>query len=183
MCTRAAAGSQGLVREALREHDGEWADHMRLPPVAMPPDVRKYAYPFTPLGASLFRVHPGPYRQSDLRTSAFAEFADAQTLMRRNTHFLTRDLNRAEPSDLLFFRQLEQNLPFHVMIVLGESSLQPSPERWIVYHTGPSGNHKGEMRRPSFAQLLAHPSPQWRPVPGNTNFLGVYRWNILREMD
>jgi uncharacterized protein len=177
----------GLIRfayrEALREHDAQWADRMRLPPTALPPDVRKYAYPFTPLGAALFRVSPGSYHEKDLRAGAFAEFADAQTLMRRNTHFISRELDRAEASDLLFFRQLEQNLPFHVMIVLGRSSLQPSPERWIIYHTGPSGVHKGEIRRPTFAQLLGHPSPQWRPVPGNANFLGVYRWNILREMD
>jgi hypothetical protein len=28
--------------------------------------------------------------------------------------------------------------------------------------------------------LLDHPQPEWRPVPGNPNFLGVFRWNILR---
>jgi uncharacterized protein YfaT (DUF1175 family) len=37
------------------------------------------------------------------------------------------------------------------------------------------------MRRVTLAELLNHPSPRWRPVTGNSNFLGVYRWNILRE--
>jgi len=32
-------------------------------------------------------------------------------------------------------------------------------------------------------ELLRHPSPRWRPLEGNHNFLGVYRWNILREME
>jgi uncharacterized protein YfaT (DUF1175 family) len=31
------------------------------------------------------------------------------------------------------------------------------------------------------ADLLHHPDPRWRPEPSNPNFLGVYRWNILRE--
>jgi len=30
---------------------------------------------------------------------------------------------------------------------------------------------------------MRHPSPRWRPQAGNPNFLGVYRWNILREAD
>jgi len=30
---------------------------------------------------------------------------------------------------------------------------------------------------------LHHPDARWRPLPENTNFLGVYRWNILREGD
>ena len=39
---------------------------------------------------------------------------------------------------------------------------------------------RGELRRVALAELLDHPQPQWRPVAGNPNFLGVYRWNILR---
>jgi uncharacterized protein len=31
--------------------------------------------------------------------------------------------------------------------------------------------------------LLHHPDPRWRPLKENANFLGVYRWNILREGD
>jgi uncharacterized protein YfaT (DUF1175 family) len=181
--TDCAALLRFAYREALRTHDAEWAERLRLPPVALPRDVRRYAYPFTPLGAALFRVRAGPFRADDVRDGAFAEFADAQTLMRRNTHFVSRDLARAVPGDLLFYRQLEQELPFHAMVVLGHSHFAPSAERWIVYHTGPLGKTRGEVRRPTYAQLRAHPSPQWRPTPGNPNFLGVYRWNILRETD
>jgi hypothetical protein len=58
----------------------------------------------------------------------------------------------------------------------------------VVYHTGPiriaSGKQgKGEMRRLLVSDLLHHPDARWRPLPENTNFLGVYRWNILREGD
>ena len=148
-------------REALREHDGRWAGDLKLtdvPPIA---GVRKYAFPYTPLGARLFRTRDG-----------FAEFADAEMLIRYNAHFLGRDLRVAAPGDLLFYRQLEQDQPFHTMIFLGD---------FVVYHTGPFHGGPGEMRRPSVAELLHHPAPQWRPQIGNPNFLGVYRWNILRR--
>jgi uncharacterized protein YfaT (DUF1175 family) len=39
------------------------------------------------------------------------------------------------------------------------------------------------MRRLLVSDLLHHPDARWRPLPENTNFLGVYRWNILREGD
>jgi uncharacterized protein YfaT (DUF1175 family) len=55
--------------------------------------------------------------------------------------------------------------------------------QFVVYHTGPDGKDPGEMRRMRLTDLLQHPSPKWRPVPGNENFLGVYRWNILREQN
>ena len=53
----------------------------------------------------------------------------------------------------------------------------------VVYHTGPNKQGKGEMRRLLVSDLLHHPDARWRPLPENTNFLGVYRWNILRECD
>jgi uncharacterized protein YfaT (DUF1175 family) len=169
-------------REALRKHDSSWGNALRLP--AVPPgaaSVAKYSYPYTPLKAALFRIRPGPFSPSDLADGTFTEFADAKTLMRCNSHRVARSLEHARSADLLFFRQLDQRQPFHAMVVVGQSRLEPSREQWIVYHTGPSGRDKGEVRRPTFSQLLAHPNPQWRPVSGNPNFLGVYRWNILRD--
>jgi uncharacterized protein YfaT (DUF1175 family) len=70
-------------------------------------------------------------------------------------------------------------MPFHAMVYLGPSQFEPGPQRYIVYHTGPDGKDPGEIRRPSTAELMRHPKPQWRPVSGNPYFLGVYRWNIL----
>jgi hypothetical protein len=50
----------------------------------------------------------------------------------------------------------------------------------VVYDTGEDHGKAGELRRVTVAELLDHPQAQWRPVEGNPNFLGVYRWNILR---
>ncbi|MCC6262020.1 MAG: DUF1175 family protein, partial [Bryobacterales bacterium] len=40
---------------------------------------------------------------------------------------------------------------------------------------------KGEMRRPSLAELFRHPEPRWHPTAANPTFLGVYRWKILGQ--
>ncbi len=177
----------GLIRfayrEALREHDGSWASELHLEAVPNVPPVQKYHYPFTPLGAGLFRVKAGAFRSEDLRNGVFAQFADAQTLRRFNTHLIGRDSRRAQPGDLLFFRQLEQDLPFHVMIFLGKSQFEPGSQAWVIYHTGPVAGSKGEVRRVTVEELQEHPSPRWRPIPGNPNFLGVYRWHILRDAE
>ena len=172
-------------REALHAHDETW---LLSHPIETPQaSIRQYVYPQTPLGANLFRVRPGPFLPEDLRNGSFAQFADARTLMERNTYLVGRDLRLARPGDLIFYRQLDQNSPydvpdatphrspFHSMIFCGETG--------VVYHTGPIHQGKGEMRRLLLSDLLHHPDVRWRPLPENANFLGVYRWNILREGD
>ena len=97
-------------------------------------------------------------------------------------------------------------MPFHAMIFLGRSQVEafshdarmessrgletsdrlndavrePRDEQFVVYHTGPTGNDKGIVKRLSIAELMNYPDPRWRPVASNPAFLGVYRWNILR---
>jgi uncharacterized protein len=172
-------------REALLTHDASWL--RSHPTEAALPSIAQYTYPQTPLGANLFRVRLGPFHREDIENGSFAQFADARTLMERNTYLVGRDLRLARPGDLIFYRQLDQNSPydvpgathyhspFHSMVFCGEKG--------VVYHTGPINKGKGEMRRLLVSDLLHHPDPRWRPLPENENFLGVYRWNILREGD
>jgi uncharacterized protein YfaT (DUF1175 family) len=177
-------------REALRRHDGPWANHWHLPSLPNVDSVQKYDYPHTVLGAGLFRTRPGAFAAEDAANGAFAEFADAETLRRYNTHLVSRDLDSARPGDLLFFRQAGHRMPFHAMIYLGKSYFGEGAD-WLVYHTGPSHTgpshtgpserDAGEVRRVTVAELLQHPQACWRPASQNPAFLGVYRWNILRE--
>lgn len=160
-----------LIRYAYRETFRESA--RRRP--------SRYTIPHTPLGPRVFRVRPGPFQPSDINGTVFAEFADADSLRRWNTFFVSRDVRNAQQGDLLFYRQLEQRSPFHAMVFAGRSHFDSASELHLVYHTGPVGKDKGEVRRPSMEEMLRHPIPQWRPVAGNGNFLGVYRWNILRQ--
>jgi len=170
-------------REALRGHDAAWAKAIALPAPASASDIRQYQSPYTPMGAALFRVRSGSFQAGDLGDGTFAQFADAETLWRHNSYFVGRDLSRAQPGDLLFFRHDSPTMPFHAMIFLGRSQIEPGSDELVVYHTGPSGKSPGEIRRLSIEQLLNYPEARWRPIPSNPSFLGIYRWNILRGAD
>jgi uncharacterized protein YfaT (DUF1175 family) len=172
-------------RNTLRAHDQAWLEETGIEPESAPPAVQKYRYPFTPLGADLLRIRPGLAGPSELQSADFAEFADAKTLKDLNTFFVSRDVRDAQPGDIFFYRQLEQDEPFHSMIYVGDSPWLADPSGdWtaavIVYHTGEPGSAGQGMRHITLAELLRYPSPRWRPVAGNPNFLGVYRWDILR---
>lgn len=162
-------------REALKRHDEAWFLTTGMEVAALPGEIRAWRYPDTPLGAALFRVRPGSFAAADTANGAFAQFADARTLVERNAYFVSRDVLEAQPGDLLFFRQFGQSSPWHSMIVT-----RIGGQAAVVYHTGPDHGKAGELRRVALAELLDHPQPQWRPVAANPNFLGVYRWNILR---
>jgi uncharacterized protein YfaT (DUF1175 family) len=55
----------------------------------------------------------------------------------------------------------------------------------LLYHTGPEGSgatrSEGEVRRVRLDELLHHPNPDFRPLPENPAFLGVFRWKVLTE--
>ncbi len=172
-------------REALKAHDDVWTTSARLPLIPAFDSPGKYAYPYTPLGANLFRTAAGPFRPADLSNGSFAQFADAKTLWRNNTYLVSQDLSRAEPGDLLFYRQIHTPAreTYHSMIYLGRSQIQPGPQLYVIYHTGPQNASAGEMRRLTLEELRRFPEPEWRPDPENPSFLGVYRWNILKNIE
>lgn len=174
-------------REALRRHDGDWAVRVGLKAVKPMPDVTRFQYPFTPLRADLFRLKPGAFNQDDLSSAAFGQFADAETLLLYNATPIGKDIGQARPGDLLFYKQDGGQMPFHAMLFLGPSTMEPPadglqrPAEYVLYHTGPDGSWRGEMRRPSVTELFHHPEPRWHPSPANPMFLGVYRWKILGQ--
>ena len=162
-------------REALKRHDENWFLASGMEVNAPPGEIRAWSYPHTALGPALFRVKPGAFAGEDVKDGAFAQFADARTLVERNAYLVSRDVHWALPGDLLFYRQFGQSSPWHSMIVTRIGS-----DASVVYDTGEDHGNSGELRRVALAELVDHPEPQWRPVSGNPNFLGVYRWNILR---
>jgi uncharacterized protein YfaT (DUF1175 family) len=162
-------------REALKRHDDTWFMATGVEVSALPGEIRAWRYPDTPLGPGLFRVRPGGFEPADATNGSFAQFADAKTLVERNAYLVSRDVREAQPGDLLFYRQFGQSSPWHSMIVT-----RIGGQAAVVYDTGTDHGMAGELRRVALAELVDHPQPQWRPVAGNPNFLGVYRWNILR---
>ncbi len=158
-------------REALRRHDSEWAAHADLILIPALPSVQKYNYPGTPTGPRLFVTAPQHY----------AQFADAQTLYRFNVFPVARTLTQARRGDLLFFRQVNATSQYHTMIVLDTSQITRDAFRFVVYDTGPEGSAGGQIKRLTYQELLNFPEPRWRPLPENSAFLGVFRWNILKD--
>ena len=109
----------------------------------------------------------------------YAEFADAKTLIALNTTPLGRDVSRARPGDLLYFRQPSPAQPDHLMVFVGRSHFEAEAADWVVYHTGPIDNDAGEVRKTRLAALERHPSPRWRPLAANPRFVGVFRLAAL----
>jgi uncharacterized protein YfaT (DUF1175 family) len=175
----------GLVRfawrEALRRHDRAWFQKMGPGYKAIAPDVARYNLEQSPLGEKLFRTNFGSYKEGDLSTETFSEFADARTLKSFNVRFVSRDRHHAQPGDLLFYYQpWVQKFPYHVMLFLGDSKLSDEQSAdWVVYHTGASPTDEGTVKKVELSVLDHHPNRRWRPVETNTNFLGFYRLKIL----
>ncbi len=169
--TDCAALVRFAMREALRAHTPAWARRVALPFVPQFPDVRS-----APRGREgslpLFRVNRGT--QSD-----HAEFADARTIVSLNARPVGRDAGRAQPGDLLYFRQEGQSQPDHLMVVVGRSVFDDEGQDWVVYHTGPSPGDPGEVRKVRLTTLRRHPAPRWRPVTENPTFVGVFRLHAM----
>jgi len=187
----------GLIRFAFRNalvtHGASWRRSLELTPAgpAAPNvgengadidfgDLREFRYPGWLLGPNLFRTHSGPLAAGDFTSGAFAEFADAATLLHYNTFFVSRDMAAARAGDLLFYNQPGQAEAYHSMLFVGRSYFQPEGSDWIVYHTGDLNGRTGEIREVEVRVLIEHPDPRWRPLEANPRFLGVYRFELLR---
>jgi uncharacterized protein YfaT (DUF1175 family) len=169
--TDCAALVRFAVREALRPHTPEWVRAVALPFSPQFPEVRS-----APRGS----VHGLPlFRVADIPGPRYAEFADAKTIVSLNTTPIGRDVTLARPGDLLYFRQRTQTQPDHLMIVVGRSSFDAEGDDWVVYHTGPSDEGPGEVRKVRLSTLRQHPAPRWRPAADNSNFVGVFRLTAM----
>lgn len=167
--TDCAALVRHALREAFRPHTPEWLRQAALPTMQVHADVRVKPPLVDGGGLGLFRVSSG-------EPAAYAEFADAKTLIGLNARPLGRDLAALRPGDLLYFHQPSQKSPDHLMVFVGRSSFERDGEDWLVYHTGDA---PGEVRKVRLTDLLKHPASRWRPISGNPNFVGVFRLNLL----
>ena len=118
------------------------------------------------LGENIFRTRAG--EASD--PGCFGSFADAETLARFNTKFISRSLSDARKGDILFFRiEAKGRVQFHSMIVAdscGEGAM-------LIYHTG-----KDDVIKRVDAGYLRG-SGAFDPDPRNERFLGIFRFSIL----
>ena len=96
-----------------------------------------------------------------------------------NTRPLGRDTKALRAGDLLYFRQPGQKEPDHLMVFVGRSMFDAEGDDWVVYHTGPTTDGPGEIRKVRLATLRQHPAARWRPLTSNPQFIGVYRLAVL----
>jgi uncharacterized protein len=148
----------GLVRyavaEALRPHDPRWR---RANGVSgrVPPDVR-------------LATHQQGLRHGwRLASGERSAYVGALELVQENAAFVAKDVNLAQPGDLLFFDQGDDQ---HLMIWTG---------RYVAYHTGSTRDRDDGLRAVSVRQLMTWRDTRWQPVAENSNFLGVYRLRFL----
>ena len=125
----------------------------------------------------------GPWRTAFPTEDGWQPFAKGALLRRLACVSLGREVLEAKPGDLLFFaRGGAHGQPDHAMaFVRPDGDGQPV----LLYHTGPEGSgatrSEGEIRRVRLDELMHHPDPDFRPLPENPAFLGVYRWKVLVE--
>ncbi len=161
----------GLIRysyrEALKKHDADWFIQSGISLDKNLPDIGSYSYPNVPfLGEKIFKQRKG----SALELASFGTFADAETVFRFNTIFISKNIVEAKRGDLLFFENRgEIRFPFHSMIVSDLAGGEPI----VIYHTG-DGNI---LKRVPISYLAS--SKIFRISPENPHFLGVYRFSIL----
>ncbi|WP_420820612.1 DUF1175 domain-containing protein [Serratia microhaemolytica] len=151
----------GLVRfaanEALKIHDSKWLQANGLIGSPLPPELEISAEQ---------RLFAQRWQQGDGKQGAYV---DAIKLILLNSQLQSRDLNQAQPGDLLFFDQGDDQ---HLMIWMG---------RYIAYHTGSSSSTDNGMRAVSAQQLMRWRDTRWLPDPSNPNFIGIYRLDFLSQ--
>src|SRR5438093_6236652 len=96
-----------------------------------------------------------------------AAFVTAIGLIQDNSRFVSKDINQANPGDLMFFDHGDQQ---HVMIWMGD---------YIAYHRGTVTQHDNGLRTLTFHQLLQWKDTRWQPSIDNPNFIGIFRFSFL----
>lgn len=151
----------GLVRfaanEALKIHDAKWQKNNGFNPVNLPPEL--IITDEQRLLAQRWHIGQGA-------TSAYAR---ALLLVQHNTELVSRDINQAQPGDLLFFDQGDEQ---HLMVWMGH---------FIAYHTGSTTAADNGLRAVSLQQLMHWHDTRWIPDASNPNFSGIYRLGFLSK--
>jgi uncharacterized protein YfaT (DUF1175 family) len=148
----------GLVRfavaEALRPHDLAWRRANGIGG-RVPPEL------------GLDPVQQALRHNWRLADGGRAAYVGALELVQENATFVAKDLNLAQPGDLLFFDQGDDQ---HLMVWTGW---------YVAYHTGASDRRDNGLRAVSVRDLMAWRDTRWQPAAENPNFLGVYRLRFL----
>ena len=150
----------GLVRfavnEALTVHNARWlrANGIRTDR-QLPPELE-----LTSAQAAL--------RNRWVQTGgAVGSYVSAIALVQNNSRFIARELTQAQPGDLLFFDQGDEQ---HLMVWMGSR---------IAYHTGTATPTDNGLRSVNIQQLKTWKETRWQPAVDNPKFAGIFRLAFL----
>ena len=150
----------GLVRfavnEALTVHDAKWLRANGIDTDRqLPPELG-----ITPAQAAL--------RNRWVQTGGgVGNYVSAIALVQNNSRVIARELTQAQPGDLLFFDQGDEQ---HLMVWMGSR---------IAYHTGTVTPTDNGLRSVHVQQLKTWKDTRWQPAVDNPNFAGVFRLAFL----
>jgi uncharacterized protein YfaT (DUF1175 family) len=150
----------GLVRfavnEALTTHDAKWlrangiVTDRRLPPeLALNSEQAALRNRWVQTGGQV------------------GHFVTALALVQHNSRFIAREISQAQPGDLLFFDQGDEQ---HLMVWMGAR---------IAYHTGTVTPDDNGLRAVDIKQLMTWKDTRWQPAASNPNFAGIFRLSFL----
>lgn len=150
----------GLVRfavnEALSVHDAKW---LRANGIAsnrqLPPELE------------LERAQQTLRNRWVQTDGTVGNYVSAIALVQNNSRFIGRDLNQAQPGDLLFFDQGDDQ---HLMVWMGSR---------IAYHTGTIKPDDNGLRSVDVSHFKTWKDTRWQPAVDNPNFAGVFRLAFL----
>lgn len=174
------------TREALKKHDNKWLSEKKLMYDINITDVKKYNYPNVPLvGKKIFRIKSGDNTENHFNfniDSSFSEFAEAKYLISYNYKFISKDYKNALHGDILFFSNSPNiDWPFHSMVFIGKKVFKNKrSDDYVIYHTGPSSTSEGLIKCLTINDLNKHPNKRWHVVKDNPDFLGFFRWKVLK---
>lgn len=143
------------VRESLRRHDAAWVRANGLQGRRLPPELE-----LPPAQRAALKE----WSNFDGRRLAYVS---ALALVQQNSVFLGKELARAEPGDLLFFDQGDDQ---HLMVWMGG---------YVAYHTGTETPSDNGLRAVPPRRLMQWEDTRWRPEAENSNFIGVFRLAFL----
>lgn len=143
------------VRESLRRHDAAWVRANGLQGIALPPEV------------ALFSAQRAALRDWVNIDGQRQAYVGALALVQANCRLMGKQLTQAEAGDLLFFDQGDDQ---HLMVWMGS---------YIAYHTGTETASDNGLRAVAPRRLMNWEDTRWRPVPENSNFIGIYRLAFL----
>lgn len=143
------------VAESLRPHDARWLHANGLSVEEIPEELR------------LSAEQQGLRNSWRLRGGASSAYVSAIEMVQENSRFVSRDINQAQPGDLLFFDQGDEQ---HLMVWM---------DGVVAYHTGTVTARDNGLRAVPVTQLQHWKDTRWRPAQDNTNFAGIYRLAFL----